>query len=372
MDNNQGDGYRPVVTVVSPLPPTPTTLVLGPVSGASYGSTLTVSATLSGAPAGSTVTFALGSGGVPAPTNAAGLATASLVLQDVPGLYSLTASYAGDATHLASDATTTGVSIAKATTTLTLAAAPPVGGGSGIATGLTATLLRSTGAPLSQRTVYFVLVGPTGTRVVPAITDSLGRATLGTLALPIGTQTVTARFLGTVPLPGGAVTFTDPTYQSSVATITLVVSPLEVLRSAQASLRQLSGLTTTQAVTIGLAVVALQGALISPRWISGGTRLDKNGDPVLLLINSAVKLLLTVNPKVPVVTAAITSLVGVDRALAQNAIADAVAAHGKPAKITLAKAAFASADTAAAQGKTSNAVDLYRNAWLYARDAMAP
>jgi hypothetical protein len=214
------------------------------------------------------------------------------------------------------------------------------------------------------------LVGPTGTRVVPAITDSLGRATLGSLALPIGTQTVTARFLGIVPLPGGAVTFTDLTYEASVATTTLVVSPLESLHSAQASLRQLTGLTGTQAVTVGLAVVALQGALISPRWISGGTRLDKQGDPVLLLINGAVKLLLTVNPKVPAVTAAITSLVGVDRALAQNEIADAVAAHGKAAKITLAKAAFASADTAVAQGKTSNAVDLYRTAWLNARDAL--
>ena len=189
-------------------------------------------------------------------------------------------------------------------------------------------------------------------------------------ALPIGTQTVTARFLGTVPLPGGAVTLTDTTYLESSATTTLAVSPLEVVRSAQASLKQLTGLTSTQAVTVGLAVLALQGALISPRWTSGGTRLDKQGDPVLLLINGAVKLLLTFNPKVPAVTAAIASLVGVDRALAQNEIADAVAAHGKAAKITLANAAFASADTAAAQGRTSTAVDLYRTAWLNARDAL--
>ena len=165
-------------------------------------------------------------------------------------------------------------------------------------------------------------------------------------------------------------TLTDPIYIESNAATTLVVSPLEVVRSAQASLKQLTGLTTKQAITVGLAVVALQGALISPRWTSGGTRLDKQGDPVLLLINGAVKLLITVTPNVPAVTAAITSLVGVDRALAQNEIADAVAAHGKAAKITLAKAAFASADTAAAQGKTSTAVDLYRTAWLNARDAL--
>ncbi len=191
LDNNLGDGYTPGVPVGVPTPPPTetTSIVLEPTAadGAS-GTSLDVAAALVGAPAGSEVTFSLGSVSATANINALGRATATLPLQDAVGDYTLSASYAGDATYMgSSDARA--FSITKVPSTLTVAA--------GTAKTISAILTRiSAGTPLPQQTVYFTVDGPV-TKQLTATTDPQGRAQLPSSSLPDGTYTVSAQFLGT-------------------------------------------------------------------------------------------------------------------------------------------------------------------------------
>ncbi|HEX2784527.1 MAG TPA: hypothetical protein VHN36_13160, partial [Ilumatobacteraceae bacterium] len=190
LDNNLGDGYTPGVAVGATIPPatapTSITLDLVPASGVSDDN-LAVGATLVGAPSGSPVTFTLGSVSITT-TDVGGHATAIVPLQDSVGGYTLTASYGGDATHIASSASAA-FSITKVPTSLTVSA--------GSAGTVTATLTRtSTGTPLPQQTVYFQVTGPT-TKAITATTDPQGQALLGAVTLLDGAYTVSAQFLGT-------------------------------------------------------------------------------------------------------------------------------------------------------------------------------
>ena len=196
LDNNLGDGYTPRVPVGVATAPgtTPTSLTLGssPVSGVS-GASLDVSATLTGVPQASPVTFSLGSTSITSNTNAGGLATATLPLEDAVGGYTLTALYGGDATY-GSSTTSTPFSITKTATSLALSASGP-------ADPIVATLSRTAGAiPLPQQTVFFTLTGPGPgpvTKVLTAATDPQGRAQVTAPALPDGVYSVVAGFLGT-------------------------------------------------------------------------------------------------------------------------------------------------------------------------------
>ena len=196
LDNNLGDGYTPRVPVGVATAPgtTPTSLTLGsaPASGVS-GASLDVSATLTGVSQASPVTFSLGSTSITSNTNAGGLATATLPLEDAVGGYTLTALYGGDATYRSST-TSTPFSITKTATSLALSASGP-------ANPIVATLSRTAGAvPLPQQTVFFTLTGPGPglvTKVLTAATDPQGRAQVTAPALPDGVYSVVAGFLGT-------------------------------------------------------------------------------------------------------------------------------------------------------------------------------
>ncbi|MEP7047822.1 MAG: Ig-like domain repeat protein, partial [Ilumatobacteraceae bacterium] len=191
LDNNLGDGYTPGVAVGAPIPPatiaTSVALEATPVTGVS-GTALPVAATVSGAPAGSAITFSLGSVSITAPTDVNGRATASLLLQDAVGSYTVAAAYGGDATHLGSTSSRA-FGIVKVPTALTV----PVG----VAKSVSAVLTRTVpNIPLPQQTVYFTFTGPVTVQLTAA-TDPQGRAQVSTGSLPDGTYTVSARFLGT-------------------------------------------------------------------------------------------------------------------------------------------------------------------------------
>jgi hypothetical protein len=69
------------------------------------------------------------------------------------------------------------------------------------------------------------------------------------------------------------------------------------------------------------------------------------------------------------VGAALTNLVAADQALAQTAIADAIARGGNAKKIATAQGQFNSALTAAGNGNVSGAINLFRSAWATAQGA---
>jgi Bacterial Ig-like domain (group 3) len=195
LDNNLGDGYTPGVPVGVPTPPaaiaTTTALEATPATGVT-GTSLAVAATVSPALAGGEITFTLGSASVTAPTDAGGRATATLPLQDAVGNYSITAAYAGDATHQPSSSSPPrpfGI------TTVPTALTVPAGSTKTISAMLTRT---APNIPLPQQTVIFTTLGAGAVvKQFTATTDPQGRAQIPVGALADGTYTVTAQFLGT-------------------------------------------------------------------------------------------------------------------------------------------------------------------------------
>ncbi len=237
LDNNLGEGYTPGVPVGVPTPPATqvTSIALDPTAADGIsGTSLAAAATLVGAPAGSAVTFSLGSVSATAISDSVGRATATLLLQDAVGDYTLSASYAGDATYLgSSDARP--FSITKVPTTLTIAAAA--------ATTISAILSRAApGTPVPQQTVYFTVTGPVNT-LVTATTDPQGRAQLQTRALPDGTYTVSAEFRGTPS------TYSPSTAPSTVVTLDTTAPTLTALQLTPASL-VVGGSTTLTASVV--------------------------------------------------------------------------------------------------------------------------
>jgi hypothetical protein len=67
----------------------------------------------------------------------------------------------------------------------------------------------------------------------------------------------------------------------------------------------------------------------------------------------------------------IDDLLNADRILAQTAIDDAIAAGGKPRKITDAQHEMGLAASEAATGHYAHAIDHYKTAWKHAREAVS-
>ena len=115
-------------------------------------------------------------------------ATATLLLQDAVGSYTLSAVFAGDAAFRRSS-DSRDFSITPIPTTLTVTG--------GAAETVSATLTRAaSGTPMPQQTVVFSVVGPV-TKQLAATTDPAGRAQVPVGDLPNGTYIVTARYDGT-------------------------------------------------------------------------------------------------------------------------------------------------------------------------------
>ena len=224
LNDNVGTYYK--TTVGTNVPPTATSLSLAtsPASG-TYGSTAHVTATLSSGAtpvAGKTVAFTIGSATRTGTTNSSGVASADVPLSSALGPNTLSATFGGDATTVASGDSRL-FTIAKIGTSISLPVAANVTYGA--PTGVTAALTDDNDTPLASRTIYFVVSGAAG-QTSTVITDFAGHATLGALTLPPGAYTVTAYFNGEIPITGQApITLTDGTYQSSSQAMNLTITP---------------------------------------------------------------------------------------------------------------------------------------------------
>jgi hypothetical protein len=179
---------------------TPTTLTYTGASSGDYHDAVTLSAvlTLSGTPAGifgQTITFSVGTQSCPGVTGAAGSASCSLTLNQVPGLYTVGASFAGAGNYQASSASK-GFTITKEETTLSYT------GDTVIANNTTAhlsgVLLEDGFVPIAGRTVVFTLGSGASTQTCSGTTNAAGIAacTIFPVNQPFGAGVVADNFAG--------------------------------------------------------------------------------------------------------------------------------------------------------------------------------
>ncbi len=179
---------------------TPTTVTYTGATAGDYHDNVTLSAVLSlsgtsAGVAGETITFTIGTQSCTGVTDAAGAASCDLTLNQIPGSYTVTATFAGDGLFQASSASTP-FTITREETTLTYT------GDTIIANNTTAhlsgVLLEDGTVPIVGRTVVFTL-GTDGTaQSCSAVTDAAGVAacTIFPVNQPFGAGLVTATFAG--------------------------------------------------------------------------------------------------------------------------------------------------------------------------------
>jgi hypothetical protein len=157
--------------------------------------TLTLSGTSSGI-AGQNITFTLGAQSCAGTTNAAGLASCSITLTQIPGGYTVTASFAGSGNFQAS-ANTVPFTIAKEQTTLTYNGDTVVGNGN--PAHMSALLLEdgNAAAPIAGRTVTFTLGTGGSAQTCNGVTNASGTATCTIIVnQPPGPQPIAVNFAG--------------------------------------------------------------------------------------------------------------------------------------------------------------------------------
>ena len=184
----------------------------GPVSG-EYHDPLTVSGTLAdgltAAPlAGKTLTIGFGTDTCAAATNGAGVATCSFTPQQVPGPYSATASFSGDALYAATTSPAVALTLNKEQTTLSNLQPPFVA--NGLSATLSAVLTEDDPTPVAGRSVTLTLgTGAGAQSCTDPATDASGKAecTIALVNQPLGVTPLSASFAGDAYyLPSGAAT----------------------------------------------------------------------------------------------------------------------------------------------------------------------
>ena len=180
-------GTRPTVTTYT-----------GDVTG-DYHDQVTLSATLddaetSGPLSGQTLSFTLGSQSCSGVTDAFGFASCDLVLNQVPGGYTVTASFAGDSVY-APSSDSTPFEITREETTLTYTGPTVIVAGASSLT-VSARLLEDGSVPPSPsgQTVTFTL----GAQSCSGTTDASGNVscTISPVSSGLGNQTITSVFAG--------------------------------------------------------------------------------------------------------------------------------------------------------------------------------
>ena len=203
---------------------------VSPTGSATFGQTVTVSATVratSGTPTGS-VQFAVNGVNYGAAV-ALNIGTANIMLTGLPaGTNAITATYSGDNTFASSTGTALSLVVTPATTTTSLAssisATTPVPPGTSVV--LTATVASSISSPAPTGTVTFT----TGTTVLGMVPlSTAGVATLTSTTLPTGTYSVTATYSGDTGFAGSnsntvAISLLPPGYILSNTPTALTVS----------------------------------------------------------------------------------------------------------------------------------------------------
>jgi Bacterial Ig-like domain (group 3) len=184
-------GGASLVVVTNSFPSAPysidiepgSTLTLSGATSADYSDPATVSATLTATVGGTslpgkTVTFVLGNGGgnetCVATTNGAGVASCSITPNQIPGPYTLNATFAGDSSYGASSASEA-FTILKEDTAISITG--PTTADYDDAVTVVAQLTDPTGgAPIAGKSLTFVLGSGAGTETCTATTNASGNA----------------------------------------------------------------------------------------------------------------------------------------------------------------------------------------------------
>jgi hypothetical protein len=178
---------------------TPTTLTYTGATSADFHDPANLSArlTLSGTSspvAGQTVTFTIGTQSCTGVTNASGVASCTIVLNQIPGPYTVTASFAGSGLFQASSASAP-FTITKEETTTTYTGPKVIA--NGVNTTFSAVLKEDGVVPVPGRTITITLGTGATTQTCNGTTDASGTATCTILVnQPLGAGTVAANFAG--------------------------------------------------------------------------------------------------------------------------------------------------------------------------------
>ncbi len=199
------DGVTTVAPSIDPfffmsIEPAPTKLIYQGDTSVDYHDPAKLAATLTDQTNGlpipnASVQFTLGSQGCTALTNAAGLASCTLVLDQCAGSYTVKASFAGSALYLpSSDSKPFTVNLEE--TTLTYTGDTVISNG-GTAT-LSGVLLEDNTTPIVGRTVTFTLGAGGSAQTCGGVTNASGVATcsISPVAQPLGPGTVSDSFVG--------------------------------------------------------------------------------------------------------------------------------------------------------------------------------
>jgi TolB protein len=317
LDTNHGRYYTPGVTTGTPARPEPTmiSLVNAPTTG-TYGEMLNVTVELKktdGTPlALQRVTVSLGSQEQRVTTAANGQATARLGLNDPAGTYELRATFNGSDTLLPASAVAPApFALAKQTTALTVSTSPsPLSGtlSAPSAMRLVATLRGSSGRPIDEQTIIFVVAGPNGTDATSAITNIGGEAELffRDIALPAGDYTIRAYFLSPISGPidlgnGKTVTLTSDVYLPASASAALTLRETILFTSTRNNNTDIYVMNANGSGEIALTTDAKIDA--DPNWSSTGkivftsTRTG-NGDIYVMNADGSEQTRLTTDPAV--------------------------------------------------------------------------
>jgi hypothetical protein len=144
---------------------------------------------------GATINFNLGAQSCTATTDATGRAACVVTLNQIPGSYTVTASYAGNPLLLPSTASAA-FTITREETTMTYTGPTVIANGS---TAHLSGVLREDGViPIAGRTVLFTLGSGGSAQTCPGVTDPFGMAScdISPVSQPLGPGTVTAQFAG--------------------------------------------------------------------------------------------------------------------------------------------------------------------------------
>ena len=156
----------------------------------------------------------------------------------------------------------------------------------------------------------------------------------------------------------------------SVTVFTSMSLTQGVLAQAQALL---AGASKQDAHKLQQIVDKLTDSLDPSLWVDGIHLDPKHGHKVFDLDRDAVAKLMQLNKKSTIPDATlqgmIDSLVQADRILAENALADAIAASGNPHKIAQAQSQLAKAAADLASGRFDHAIKHYGKAWKKAESA---
>ena len=206
---------------------------------------------------GQNITFTLGSQSCSAATNSAGVASCNITITQIPGAYTMTASFTGAGNFQASS-NSVPFTITKEATTVTYNGDTIVGNGNpAIMSGV---LLEDLGVPIAGRTITFTLGTGGGAQTCNGLTDGTGTATCIIIVnQPFGARPIDVEFAG------------DAFYLPSSASASLFVpEPPRITKSfADAQVEYLFGFTRLTFTILNPNPIPLAAIAVSDPLPSG-------------------------------------------------------------------------------------------------------